>query len=190
MANLLDTDLPIIEIDPITKEFKATDYFEDYLYKIVSSLGGEGASAVGDILNGSSDADKVIYYFSLVKSLIKRVDELSNAVESIDMLKANVKQIETETMGFIGKIKSLSYTAFDKEWVEARSNAVITLPADPLVNHQVIVSNGDGTLIKVRGNGNNIKYTTTDSSINIRRKGTSLHFQLFEDESTKYWRIR
>jgi hypothetical protein len=42
MADFLDKDLAIAEIDPITKEIKATAYLEDYLYNVVISIGGEG----------------------------------------------------------------------------------------------------------------------------------------------------
>lgn len=189
MADLLDADLAIVEKDPITKEFKATPYFEDYLYKLVATLGGEGSTIIKDIENIVVAADKLDYMFALVKALKNQVDE---AVNNIDrpVLDSTVKQILYDTAGFIGKVKTSAYTAENKDWVEARSKATISLPANPLVNDQVIVSNGDGSAITVKGNGNNIKYTKTDTSINIRNQGTSLHFQLFEDQDTKYWRIR
>ena len=190
MADYLDTDQDIVEIDPITKGFKATPYFEDYLYKIISTLGGEGAEIITELTATTLEAGKFPQLYSLVKSLNRQVDEINNNLNANHRLEATVKQVEVDTMGFTGKIKTSAYTAFNKEWIEARNKAIITLPADPLVNDQVIVSNGDGSLIKIRGNGNNIKYTSTDTSVNIRNKGTSLHFQLFEDESTKYWRIR
>lgn len=211
-SDYLNTDLAICEIDPVTNEIKATPYFEDYLFKIVNSLGGEGSTALDDITAVALEADKAPYFFSLVKRLAKQVDEISNTIDSpiLDAkvkgmqaklgelenhfdhsrLEAIVRQLEIDTIGFIGKVKIIDYTAENKDWVEARNRITVNLPADPLVNHQVIVSNGDGSLIKIKGNGNNIKYTATDSSVQIANQGTSLHFQLFEDQSTKYWRIR
>jgi len=61
MADLLDTAQPIAEVDPFSKEIKATAYFENYLFEIVRSLGGEGidltsslgSASVGHIHNGT-----------------------------------------------------------------------------------------------------------------------------------------
>jgi len=188
MADHLDTDLAIVEIDPITKEFKATPYFEDYLFNIIFSLGGEGAEPV----SGNNEVNHAIDLPALVarmKLLQRKVDELGDEFNN-HRLEATVKQVQIDIAGFRGRVETSNYTAVNKDWVEARQKITVDLPANPLVNDQVIVSNGDGSAIKVDGNGNNIKYTSTDTSINIRNQGTSLHFQLFEDESTKYWRIR
>ena len=42
MANFLDIALPIVEKNELG-EFRATPYFEDYLFQIINSIGGEGA---------------------------------------------------------------------------------------------------------------------------------------------------
>ncbi len=211
MADLLDTDMGVV-FDAKGNELKVTPYFEDYLYKIISTLGGEGSTLIADLVKVTIEADKLDYMFSLVKSLKKQVDEINNTIDSpiLDakvktmqaklgelethfdshQLQSIVKQIQIDTVGFRGRVEIADYTAQNKDWVEARSKITIKLPANPLVNDQVIVSNGDGTAITVQGNGNDIKYTSTDTSINIRSQGTSLHFQLFEDQDTKYWRIR
>jgi len=211
MADYLDTDMGVV-IDSKGNELKVTPYFEDYLYKIIATIGGEGSTIIQDLVKVTIGADKLDYMFALVKSLKKQVDEINNTIDSpiLDakvksmltklgeledhfdnhQLQSIVKQIQIDTAGFRGRVEITNYTAENKDWIEARSRITIKLPANPLVNDQVIVSNGDGSLITVQGNGNNIKYTSTDTSINIRNKGTSLHFQLFEDQNTKYWRIR
>jgi len=188
MADFLDIDMGVV-IDSKGNELKVTPYFEDYLYKIIATIGGEGSTIIGDIVNTVIAADKLDYIFVLVKSLKRQMDEVNNNIDK-PILSAALKQIQIDTAGFRGRVETTSYTAENKDWVEARSKITIKLPANPLVNDQVIVSNGDGSLITVQGNGNNIKYTKTDTSINIRNQGTSLHFQLFEDQDTKYWRIR
>lgn len=165
MADNLDTDLAIVEKDPATGEFKATAYFEDYLYKIITSLGGEGSTIIQDLVKVTVEADKLDYMFALVKQML------------------------TDTAEFVGKIKNTNYTAENKDWVEARSGITISLPTDPLSNHQVIVSNGDGSKITVNGNGKNIKYSKTDTTLITKRKGTSLHFLFFIDSSETYWRV-
>lgn len=190
MADHLDIALPIVTKDDLTGEYKATAYFENYLYEIISTLGGEGATIIEELVATTIEAGKFPQLFSLVNSLRSQVDNINDSISLQHRLEAAVKQIEIDTAGFIAKVKTSNYTAENKDWVEARSKAIITLPADPLVNDQVIVSNGDGSLIKINGNGNNIKYTTTNTNLKTSRQGSSFHFQLFEDESTKYWRIR
>lgn len=79
--------------------------------------------------------------------------------------------------------KNLNYTAVDGDFIEATSRAEITLDPNSEENDDIIVANGDSTLIKVLGRvkvGGKIETT-----INIRRAGTSLHFKKFKD----YWRI-
>ncbi|GAF74808.1 unnamed protein product [marine sediment metagenome] len=210
MADKLDINQDLILVDDLTKGLKATPYFEDFLYKIIHSIGGEGVS-IGDEVFGVNVSSNPILP-AQIKSLAGRVGTLESmsinpilptqlnslairvgtleAMALHDRLEGTVKQLEIDTAGFIGLVKTSNYTARTKEWVEAGSDSTISLPANPLVNDQVIVSNGDGTTITVDGNGNNIKYDKTDTSVLIRSQGTSLHFQLFQDAATKYWRIR
>lgn len=185
MAHNLDIAMPI-GIDEDGKEINATPYFEDYLHDIIFSLGGEGAEPVP--INEISQVDFHTTSARL-KTLSRRVGELENE-SGPHRLDSTVKQIEIDTMNFVAKVKITNYTAINKDWVEARSGATIKAPSNPLANDQFIVSNGDGSTITVLGNGNDIKYTKTDTKILTRKKGTSLHFQLFEDSTTKYWRIR
>lgn len=210
-ADNLDTNMGLVT-DSKGNELLATPYFENYLYNLVATMGGEGSTIISDIVNTVIAADKLDPLLSLVKSLKRQVDEINNTVDSpiLDAkvktmqtklseleahfdharLDATIKQIQIDTAGFIGMVQTSNYTAENKDWVEARNKITVKLPANPLVNDQVIVSNGDGSLITINGNGNNIKYTRTDASAQIANQGTSLHFQLFEDQSTKYWRIR
>ena len=167
-ADNLDIDLPIAHIDPDTKEIKATAYFEDYLWKIVDTLGGEGSTIIGDLLTTIIEADKVEYMFALVK------------------------QMQIDTASFNSKIKTSNYTAENREWVEARSKARIKLPSNPLHNSEVIISNGDGTHIIMDGNGSDIKFTSTSTTLTTARQGSSFHFQFFSDNALgeSYWRAR
>lgn len=216
MANYLDADLELIVPDPDTGELKVTPYFENYLYEIIASLGGEGSTVIGDLIAVTFESDKFPYYSGLVKALSKQVEEIQHTINSpildakvksmqarlneleacfnIHRLEGVVRQLEVDTSGFIGDVKVTNYTARNKDWIEARNKAVITLPANPLVNDQVIVSNGDGSEITIKGNGNNIKYKGTDTSIKTRSDGTSLHFQLFRHQvygvDERYWRVR
>jgi hypothetical protein len=91
---------------------------------------------------------------------------------------------------FYAATKSQNYTAVDSDFIEANNNAIITLDPNADLNDQIIIANGDGSKITVKGGDNKIKYTKTDSSLVFRDKGSSLHFQLFADETQKFWRIR
>lgn len=52
MADLLDTDLPIAEI--IDGEIKVTPYFEEFLFQIINTVGGEGGKDISDHTNLSN----------------------------------------------------------------------------------------------------------------------------------------
>ncbi|MCK5609556.1 hypothetical protein KAR91_47215 [Candidatus Pacearchaeota archaeon] len=69
MANNLNTDQALVEADPVTKELKATAYFEDFLYDIVADIGGEGGSSIADLF--ASEVDKLPYFFSLIKTILQ-----------------------------------------------------------------------------------------------------------------------
>jgi len=189
MATQLDANMALMEVDPSTKEIKATPYFEDYLYNLVLSTGSNSATIITQSETSALSADKFPMLTGLVMKLLRQVDSLVNAVDNT-IENAKIRQLEIDTMSFVGKVKIIDYTSINKDWIEARNKITIKLPSNPLVNDQVIISNGDNSLIRILGNGNNIKYTTTDTSINIRNQGTSLHFQLFDYQGTQYWRVR
>lgn len=167
-AENLDTDQAIVEKDPHTGALKATAYFEDYLYKIVATLGGEGSTIIQDLVNTTIEADKVEYMFALIKQLI------------------------ADTSKFNSVIKTADYTAANKDWVEARNKITILFPENPVKDDEIMVSNGDGSAITVDGNGELFKYTSTDTVFITRNMGSSYHFQYFEDNNLneRYWRVR
>lgn len=72
--------------------------------------------------------------------------------------------------------KSNSYTMVGYDFVNAKSNAQITFPLFPDENDQIRVRNGDGTLIKLLGNGRNINGSTSGF---LRKKGTAITFIYF-----------
>lgn len=73
MAELLDSDQEIVEKDLATGGLKATEYFEDYLFRIIEGLGGEGSANI----------------LSLIKSTDRiraRLSDLENRIGSGDPL--------------------------------------------------------------------------------------------------------
>jgi len=80
-----------------------------------------------------------------------------------------------------------NYTAVHLDNVDASGNAKIKL--SPSQGAQIITANGDGSTINVDGDGIELRCKgKTGSDINIRNKGTSLHWYLFESPTDKYWR--
>jgi len=73
-----------------------------------------------------------------------------------------------------------SYTANNWDWINAKNGAPITLPAYPEVNSEVIIRNGDGSLIQLKGNGRLINGSSTGE---LRRKGTCIKFKYFIDDN-------
>ena len=189
MAEFLDIAQPIIEVDPDTKELKATPYFEDYLYGIIAALGGEGSTIISEVVASGVQADKVPYFFGLEANLSRRVSDLEAQLGN-HVLKADVKQLQIDTASFNSQIKSINYTTKNKDWIEARRNVTIKLPENAVRDDEIMVANGDGSTITVDGNGTDIKYTSTDRTFIMRTEGSSYHFHLFVDNpnNIKYWR--
>ena len=77
------------------------------------------------------------------------------------------------------------YTMIDHDFVNAKSGATITFPEFPPENSVVIVRNGDGSRVKLLGNGREIN-GSTDGAIN--REGTAVTFQYFILENAWYAR--
>ncbi len=190
-GNYLDIALPIIEKDHETGEYKATTYFEDYLYQIVRSTGGEGSDTITEINTSSFQSDKVPYLIGLVLSLRKKVSHLESVV-STHIVEAAVKQLQIDTAKFNTLIKLVDYTAKNKDYVEGRGNITLKFPANAVRGDEVIFANGNDGTIKLDGNGNDIKYTSTDTTLIMRNKGTSFHFHFFEDNdlNERYWRVK
>ena len=102
MADYLDVDLAIAEIDPVTKQIKATRYFENYLHAIIDNLGGEGSTTISDLVATTIDSGKSEYIFAQVKTLKRRIEELEayfdsrQSVSQIKSLKRQVDEISSE----------------------------------------------------------------------------------------------
>jgi hypothetical protein len=99
-------------------------------------------------------------------------------------------QLLEETKGFnyptleqpINKIRTVTvtsnYTALPNDFINAKNNAQITFPKYPDENSVIIVRNGDGSRIKLIGNGKKINGSTTGY---LTRKETAIEFYYFID---------
>ena len=160
----LNLDMPI-GVTNTGEPVKSTPYFEDYLYQVIESLGGEGSTNIEFLLDSSLFTP-------------------TNTGGRIDDIQAQIPEVlpVIRDVRFMPLVKTVDYTAVDLDFIEGRSNAIITLDSNANTGDMVIVANGDGTAIKVLGS---VKITAIESSVMIRRSGTSLRFIKFAD----YWRI-
>lgn len=74
--------------------------------------------------------------------------------------------------------KSINYTMEPFDFVNAKSNSTITFPKYPSENSVIIIRNGDGSKIKMNGNGKKMNGELT-GVINV--KGTAIEFHYFLD---------
>lgn len=90
---------------------------------------------------------------------------------SYPAIEQTVKQIRTVTT-------SNDYTAIDGDFINAKSSAQITFPKYPIDNSVIIIRNGDGSRIKLNGNGKNMNGSSIGT---LNRKSTSIEFHYFID---------
>lgn len=83
-----------------------------------------------------------------------------------------------ETSVFRAVTVTQNYTAQPNDFINAKSGATITFPLYPEENTVFIVRNGDGTSIKLLGNGRSINGSTTGT---LSRQGTAIEFYYFID---------
>jgi hypothetical protein len=88
--------------------------------------------------------------------------------------------IQQEQKVFTAKTISGNYTALPFDFINARYNAQITFPQYPEENSVIIVRNGDGSTIKLSGNGKNINGSSTGV---LQKQGTSIEFYYFIDSN-------
>ena len=77
------------------------------------------------------------------------------------------------------------YTALDHDFINAKSGTTVKFPKYPSEGTAITIRNGDGTQIKLDGNG---KTLNGESSGIISRKGTAIDFYYFID--TDEWFAR
>ena len=188
-ATFLQANQPI-GVTESGEEVKSNAYFEDLLYNYLARMGGEGNDLIAGSYTTSLDSDKFMYFAALVKKIARQVNELD--IHDSSYFNSLLKDVDVRTSGFNTKIKTSSYTAINKDYIEARNNAPITMPLNPQRNDEIMIANGDGTTIKVLGNGNKFKYTTKADVFNIYNTASSKHFQWFSDNdlNESYWRVR
>jgi hypothetical protein len=151
VAEYLELVLPISG-----KDGRATPYFEDYLYSIIRSLGGEGADPIENTIYNTEASASQTWTSGYLNRLARRVEALEG---DLTMYKTahSVSQLQLDTAGYTALSKSSAHTARHNEWIEASRGAPITLPDNPLLNDRVRISIGDNSGITVMSSSMNIK---------------------------------
>lgn len=98
--------------------------------------------------------------------------------DSFMLVPSGSESVERQKI-FTAVTKRIDYTAQPFDFVNAKSGAVITFPRYPDSDSVIIIRNGDGSNIKLKGNGRNINGSTTG---HIRNKTTAIQFYYFIDD--------
>jgi hypothetical protein len=178
VAEYLELVLPISG-----KDGRATPYFEDYLYSIIRSLGGEGADPIENTIYNTEVSASQAWTSGYLNRLARRVEALEG---DLTMYKTahSVSQLQVDTAGYTALQKSSAYTARHNEWIEASRGAPITLPDNPLLNDRVRISIGDNSGITALSSSMNIKIRgELTNSVLFRVAGESFDFHYFGN----YW---
>ena len=115
----------------------------------------------------SANENQISHIYGLVAALSNAVSDL--AADSVG---------QAVDVGFRAVTISGSYTAVDHDFINAKLGGTITLPKYPEENTIVIIRNGDGSNIKLSGNGKSINGSSTGE---IQQKGTALDIYYFID---------
>ena len=183
MANYLDLAMPIVEKDN-NGDFKATTYFEDYLFQIISSIGGEGAESIVDestsllitslqskVANLENDLANIEHPDqSMSRSKIGNIEkELFNIEQLLSSLNSRVGNL-TALLANVSEFKTVpvtsNYTAKNKEILICKNTSPIQVTLNPNPK------GGDRVHIKRRGEEIEVIGTIdglTNRTINIKQ---------------------
>ena len=177
MAENLDIDQPIVLIDPGTKEFKATPYFEDLLFGIVESIGGEGESEPTDsfdLVNMHQTLLSLPAKISALRSdfeasaqenkaipINSKLNKQKRAIADIEQLLTSVVAENAYLKSVVSKLSPVkvvniatgatTHTTAGNELIMCNNTAAltITLNTTPKDNEKITVIRRDGTVSMV-----------------------------------------
>ena len=162
--------------------FNLDPNLDGYLRELERLLRALNDEVSGSDSGGSSGGDLISSIASSIGALRSRVSDnegrIGNDIASINGL---VRSIASKS--FADVEVSSNYTANDWEDIDATGAITINLPANPSVNCEVIIGNGDGKRKIIGGNGRNIKRISLSSTLTTVRKGTRLHFRYKIDKN-------
>jgi len=99
------------------------------------------------------------------------------ATQSYDEIKEfEYPVMPEEVKQFNAVTVSQNYTALDHDFINATNSSTVTFPKYPDENSVIIIRNGDGSAIKLNGNGKNLNGSSTGR---ISRKTTAIEFHYF-----------
>lgn len=136
--------------------------------------GGTGDDTTGGTDEASANENQIALLQGLLSAALERIHNLEAETPIFDQPKE-----------FRAITKSNNYTAVDRDFINAKRGATITLPSNPAESATIIVRNGDGSIIKLRGNN---KHINGSSNGKIYKKGTALVLQYFIDSNE--WLVR
>ena len=153
----------------------ANNNYFDQLERILEQLYGFSTTdLVGGVDESSANENQIALLLGLVSDLSVAVADLASDTHG-QLVPQEYRAVTVTT----------NYTALDKDFVNAKSGATITLPQFPNENATIIIRNGDGSRVRILGDSKKINNSYI---VDITRQGTSLTIQYFIDSDE--WLIR
>ena len=125
--------------------------------------------------------------------LFTSIESISDELSQIDFSQefSALEQIEDlipiVDKQFYSAIKNTNYTAVDGDFIDMRQSAIITLDNNADSNAQIKTRIGDSSGVQVTSTIQIRHKGKRGNTFIFRREGTSIHWQLFEDETEQYW---
>lgn len=156
--------------DPDTREWFI--YLNRFLHDLWARTGG-GVDLIEDGSDGSTAIAADDNGLAVVSGA---VDRLSSEVDALKSDSPMIHPIQDRT--YTKRVVGGFYTINDLELVTATKGATLTFPKYPKPESYIITRNGDGSLIKLLGNGKTMNGSTTGF---LRRKNRSVVWQYLLD---------
>jgi len=160
---VVKVDLPMIPIPQELLATRSTRHYFEYMHRLVFQL-RERTGGSDDAI-ASTDVSET-YPWSFTAEIENDVQNLFQ--NSIDTGAGKLNCITVTT----------SYSAAVNDFINAKNGATITFPQYPNDNEFFIVRNGDGSRIKLNGNGKSLNGSTTGI---LSRQETCMRFNYFID---------
>jgi hypothetical protein len=90
--------LPIVALDDDSGDYKATPYFEDYLFQLVNAMGGEGSEATPDSVQLSALHQQLIPLQGKASALEKGLANIEHPDQSMLRAKSANQSAEIEAL--------------------------------------------------------------------------------------------
>lgn len=174
MSTQVNSPFLLSKLRPVGDMTKQENNYHDQIERILQQLYRRSDGTVDttddNLEESSANENQIAFLNGQFSSLYDKVGGLEQDTEVSPVILREFRAIT----------KSANYTASDYDFINAKSNAIITLPQFPIENSVIIIRNGDNSTVTILGNGKNMNGEATGY---IRRQSTALTLQYFIDSN-------